>query len=68
MNNELTDRQCAIQWRLAGESVEAICQRLQRSEMWFHKWWRRYVAEGPDGLFDLSRRWPWALPRLPLPS
>jgi len=55
MNNELTDRQFAIQWRLAGESVEAICQRLNRSEMWFHKWWRRYVADGPDGLFDLSR-------------
>lgn len=55
MNNELTDRQLAIQWRLAGESIEAICQRLKRSEMWFHKWWRRYVAEGPDGLFDLSR-------------
>ena len=55
MNNELTERQLAIQGRLAGESVEAICQRLKHSEMWFHKWWRRYVAEGPDGLFDLSR-------------
>jgi putative transposase len=55
MNNELTERQLAIQRHLAGESVEAICQRLKHSAVWFHKWWRRYVAEGPDGLFDLSR-------------
>ena len=55
MHNELTDRQFAIQWRLAGEPIDAICQRLKRSEKWFHKWWRRYVADGPDGLFDLSR-------------
>ena len=55
MHNELTDRQFAIQWRLASEPIDAICQRLKRSEKWFHKWWRRYVADGPDGLFDLSR-------------
>lgn len=55
MSNELTDRQSAIQLRLAGESPEAIGHRLKRSTVWFHKWWRRYVAEGPDGLFDLSR-------------
>jgi putative transposase len=55
MSNELTDRQLAIQLRLAGESVEAVCQRLKRSEVWFHKWWRRYVADGVEGLYDLSR-------------
>jgi len=55
MSNELVDRQSAIQLRLAGESLEAICHRLKRSTVWFHKWWRRYVAEGPEGLYDLSR-------------
>ena len=54
MNNDLADRQLAIQQRLAGESVEAICHRQKRSPAWFHKWWRRYVAEGPDGLYDQS--------------
>jgi len=55
MDNELSDRQAAIRRRLAGESVEAICQNLRRSEAWFHKWWDRYLAEGPDGLYDLTR-------------
>jgi transposase InsO family protein len=55
MSNELLDRERAIQLRLAGEAVEAICQRLKHSEVWFHKWWRRYLTDGPEGLFDLSR-------------
>lgn len=55
MYNELSDRQAAIRRRLAGESVEAICQSLHRSEAWFHKWWYRYLTEGPDGLYDLTR-------------
>jgi transposase InsO family protein len=55
MSNELADRQLAIQLRLAGEGVEAICHRLKHCPAWFHKWWRRYVAEGPDGLYDHSR-------------
>lgn len=38
MRNELADRQLAIQWRLAGEPIEIICQRLQRPLSWFHKW------------------------------
>lgn len=65
MNNELTDRQFAIQWRLAGESVETICHRLKRSEKWFHKWWQRYVVEGPDGLYDLSRAPQTVVDRIP---
>jgi len=55
MSNEFADRQVAIQLRLTGEAVEAICRRLKRSHVWLHKWWRRYVAEGPDGLYDRSR-------------
>jgi len=47
MGNELSDREQAIQLRLSGEAVEAICQRLKRSPRWFHKWWRRYLLEGP---------------------
>jgi hypothetical protein len=26
-----------------------------RSEVWFHKWWRRYLEAGPEGLYDLTR-------------
>lgn len=55
MHNELHDRQVAIRQRLAGERVESICQSLCRSEVWFHKWWQRYLAHGPEGLYDLTR-------------
>jgi transposase InsO family protein len=55
MNNELSDRQQAIKLRLAGRSVEEICGILGRSPGWFHIWWRRYRALGPNGLFDLTR-------------
>ena len=55
MNNELANRQQAIKLRLAGKSVAEICQIVGRSPDWFHAWWRRYRAGGPNGLFDLTR-------------
>jgi transposase InsO family protein len=55
MNDELSIRQMAIRLRLAGESVESICSTLKRSKSWFHKWWQRYLAIGPEGLYDLTR-------------
>jgi transposase InsO family protein len=55
MDNELSDRQQAIKLRLAGRSVEEICQILSRSRDWFNTWWRRYRNLGPNGLFDLTR-------------
>jgi transposase InsO family protein len=55
MNDELTARQRAISLRLAGRSVKYICSALGRGEAWFHKWWRRYLGAGPEGLYDLSR-------------
>jgi hypothetical protein len=55
MNNELADRQQAIKLRLAGQSVEDICRILGRTPAWFHIWWRRYRALGPNGLLDLTR-------------
>lgn len=55
MNNELSDRQQAVKLRLVGRSVEEICGVLGRSPAWFHIWWRRYRALGPNGLFDLTR-------------
>jgi hypothetical protein len=55
MNTELSDRQQAIKLRLAGQSVEAICRILGRTPGWFHIWWRRYRALGPNGLLDLTR-------------
>lgn len=55
MKDELSVRQMAIRLRLAGESVEAICTTLKRSERWLYKWWQRYLAMGPEGLYDITR-------------
>ena len=55
MRDEFSDRQLAIRLRLAGQTVEAICQTLNRSREWFHTWWRRYQARGTVGLYDLTR-------------
>jgi putative transposase len=55
MNDELTARQRAITLRLAGRLVKDICRALGRTEAWFHKWWRRYLEFGADGLYDLTR-------------
>ena len=54
MNDELTARHRAITLRLAGRSVKAICAAVGRSEVWFHKWWGRYLQAGPPGLYDLT--------------
>jgi transposase InsO family protein len=55
MKDEFSDRHQAIKMRLAGQSVEVICQTLERSREWFHTWWRRYRAMGVEGLYDLTR-------------
>ena len=55
MQDELSARQAAIRMRLSGEKVEDICRTLCRSDAWFRKWWRRYLASGPEGLYDLTR-------------
>ena len=55
MNNEFLARQQAIQMRLAGQSVATICRVLGRTRTWFYRWWRRYRALGPNGLFELTR-------------
>ena len=55
MNDDFTARQAAISLRLAGRSVKHICSTLGRCEAWFHKWWRRYLEAGPEGLYDLTR-------------
>lgn len=55
MRDELSTRQSAIRLRLAGERVETICQTLNRTAPWFHKWWRRYQELGPAGLYDTTR-------------
>jgi putative transposase len=55
MNDEFTARQRAITLRLAGRPVKQICSALGRSEAWCHKWWRRYLAFGVEGLYDLTR-------------
>ena len=52
MNDELAARQRAISLRLAGRPVKHVCSALGRSEAWFHKWWRRYLQSGPDGLYS----------------
>jgi transposase InsO family protein len=55
MNDELAARHRAIALRLAGRTVQATCLAVGRSEVWFHKWWRRYLEAGPEGLYDLTR-------------
>jgi transposase InsO family protein len=55
MKEEFSDRQQAVKMRLAGQSVEVICQTLERSREWFRIWWRRYQAMGATGLYDLTR-------------
>jgi putative transposase len=55
MNDELAARHRAITLRLAGRPVKAICAAVGRSEVWFHKWWGRYLQAGPEGLYDLTR-------------
>jgi putative transposase len=54
MHDEFTARQRAITLRLSGRPVQYICQALGRSEFWFHKWWRRYLQAGAEGLYDLT--------------
>jgi putative transposase len=55
MNDELVARHRAITLRLEGRPVKAICAAVGRTEVWFHKWWRRYLETGPEGLYDLTR-------------
>jgi transposase InsO family protein len=55
MNDEFAARQRAITLRLSGRPVKYICQALGRSDFWFHKWWRRYLESGAEGLYDLTR-------------
>ena len=55
MNDEFSARQRAIRLRLAGRTVKSICAALGRGQAWFHRWWRRYLEDGPEGLYDLSR-------------
>ena len=55
MRDEFAARQRAITLRLSGRPVQDICQALGRSEFWFHKWWRRYLESGAEGLYDLTR-------------
>jgi transposase InsO family protein len=55
MNDELVARHRAITLRLAGRPVKAICAAVGRSEVWFRKWWHRYLEAGPEGLYDRTR-------------
>jgi hypothetical protein len=55
MHDELAARHRAITLRLAGRTVKAICAAVGRSEVWFRKWWGRYLEAGPEGLYDLTR-------------
>jgi transposase InsO family protein len=55
MKDEFAARQRAITLRLSGRSVKSISSALGRSEFWFHKWWRRYLESGAEGLYDLTR-------------
>jgi putative transposase len=47
MNDDFTARQAVISLRLAGRPLKHIGSTLGRCEAWFHKWWRRYLEDGP---------------------
>src|SRR5262249_23937926 len=55
MHDELAARHRAITLRLTGRPVKAICAAVGRSEVWFRKWWGRYLQAGTEGLYDLTR-------------
>ena len=38
----------------AADLSSPSAQALGRSEFWFHKWWRRYLESGAEGLYDLT--------------
>jgi Helix-turn-helix domain len=65
MQDEFTARQRAITLRLQGRPVKYICQALGRSEFWFHKWWRRYLQAGVEGLYDLTHATQHVAQRIP---
>ncbi|MFI5044640.1 MAG: helix-turn-helix domain-containing protein, partial [Acidimicrobiales bacterium] len=39
-----------------GWSVAAAAESMNLSRQTAHKWWRRYLTEGPAGLVDRSSR------------
>ena len=55
MPDQRAARPRAIPPRLAGRPIKAIGTAVGRSEVWFRKWWGRYLEAGPEGLFDLTR-------------
>src|SRR5262249_9705728 len=46
MHDELAARQRAITSPLDGRPTKAICAAVGRSEVWFRKWWGRYLGAG----------------------
>src|SRR5262249_27521351 len=58
MHDEFAARQRAIALRPGGRPVQPICQALGRSTFWFHKWWRRYLEAGAEGLYHLPHPTP----------
>ena len=55
MHDELAARHRDIPLRLIGRPVQSICAAVGRSEVWFRKWWHRYLEAGPEGLYDRTR-------------
>jgi hypothetical protein len=52
MSDGLTTRRRAIGLRLAGRPLKQIGAIPSRGATWSHKWWHRYRAAGPEGLYD----------------
>lgn len=66
INDEIEARQQFIAERLAGkssESMAALCRRHRISRECGHKWWRRFQAEGRQGL-QVRPRWPQSAQKL----
>lgn len=58
MDTQTTEQELrceAIRRRLEGEQVCDICDALDRSPSWFHKWWAQYQHAPTSDLADRSR-------------
>jgi len=49
------ERKIAVHLLRKGEKVETVATKLERSEDWVRKWWKRYRQEGFRGLQERSR-------------
>ncbi len=40
---------------MEGKNARTLPSNSAKTGAWFHRWWRRYLEAGPEGLYDLPR-------------